>query len=333
MKKFLPLLSIILLLCSGQMNGQKKIEVLCSASMLTDIANNIVGDLADVKTIVPIGGDPHIYEATPRDAQKVRNAQIIFVNGLTFEGWINELIDNSGTKAKTYTVTEGIDVIASTQYENSYDPHAWMDVSNAIIYAKNMKDAMVENFPASANAFEENHKVYEQELKDLHAYVQAQINKIPKEQRILITSHDAFNYYGKEYGIDVEAIIGISTEADARTSDVARVARVIKERKVPAIFVESTINPKLIKQLADDNGVPIGGELYADSLGKPGTEAGTYIGMIKSNTDVIVKALSSEANQEESSGIPERESSMMTFIIVGIILFVLLLFAMIKLRN
>lgn len=323
----------LILFCSGQMFGQDKIEVLCSASMLTDMAENIVGDLGEVQTIVPIGGDPHIYEATPRDAQKVKNAAIIFINGLTFEGWINELIENSGTTATTYTVTEGIDVIASSQYDNSYDPHAWMDVSNAIIYARNMKKALVEKFPKVASAIEANHANYEVKLKELNSYVQNEINKIPAEQRILITSHDAFNYYGKKYGIEVEAIIGISTEADARTSDVARVAQVIKDRKVPAIFVESTINPKLIKQLADDNGVPIGGELFADSLGEPDTEAGTYIGMIKSNTDVIVSALSSVANNEAANKPKDNGGSKTLFIIIGALLLVLILFAIIKLRN
>ncbi len=324
---------ILFLFCSGQMHGQDKIEVLCSASMLTDIAENIVGDLGVVNTIVPIGGDPHIYEATPRDAQKVKNAKVIFINGLTFEGWITELIENSGTTATTYTVTEGVNVIASAEYDNSYDPHAWMDVSNGIIYAQNMKNALVKQFPKVASTIEENYAKYEKELEDLNSYVQAQINKIPAEQRILITSHDAFNYYGKKYGIEVEAIIGISTEADARTSDVARVSQVIRDRKVPAIFVESTINPKLIKQLANDNGVPIGGELYADSLGEPDTEAGTYVGMIKSNTDVIVSALSSKIKNEDVGNATEKESSKTPLMIIGIVLFALLLFAIIKLKN
>ena len=332
MKNFLYSICLFLI-CSGQINGQEKIEVLSSASMLSDMAKNIVGDLGEVQTIVPIGGDPHIYEATPRDAQKVKNAKIIFINGLTFEGWINELIENSGTTATTYTVTKGVDVIASSQYANSYDPHAWMDVSNALIYAKNMKEALIENFPKSASTLEANYAAYKSKLIKLNSYVQNEINKIPMQQRILITSHDAFNYYGRKYGIDVEAIIGISTEADARTSDVARVSQVIRDREVPAIFIESTINPKLIKQLADDNGVPIGGELYADSLGEPDTEAGTYIGMIKSNTDVIVAALSSSPDNKIEQEQTEEGAAKTPFILICLLLLSLLIFAIIKLRN
>lgn len=327
------LILIVFLFAQVQTFAQaKKIKVISTVSIIADIASNIVGETADIEMIVPIGGDPHLYEATPRDARLVQSGDIFFINGLTFEGWIEELIDNSGSSAPSYIVTEGVNAIGSSKYENSYDPHAWMDVSNVYVYAKNIKDAMVQHFPEHTEIYEKEYASYLSELKELHAYVQKEINSIPKQQRILVTSHDAFAYYGKQYGIDVEAILGISTEAEARSSDVVRVAKVIKEKNVPAIFIESTVNPKMIKRLADDNGVPVGGELFADSLGTPDGEAGTYIDMIKSNTDVIVDALSK--NKISSTKIDDdKGGSKIGLFIIGGLFILLLLFGIMKMKN
>ena len=326
------LIVFVLLFSQAQIFGQAKIKVISTVSIISDIARNIVGETAEIKTIVPVGGDPHLYEATPRDAQLVQSGEIFFINGLTFEGWIEELIANSGSKAPAYIVTEGVDAIGSSKYSNSFDPHAWMDVSNVMVYAENIKDAMSTHFPEHKELYEKEYEKYLVKLKELHAYIQREINTIPKQQRILVTSHDAFAYYGKQYGIEVEAILGISTEADARTSDVMRVANVIKERNVPAIFIESTVNPKMIKRLADDNGVPVGGELYADSLGDPNSEAGTYIGMLKSNTDVIVNALSKNKNAITKLDGDKGGSNLGLFLVVGVFI-LLLLFGIMKMKN
>ena len=321
-----------LLVVQFQLTAQEKIKVISTVSIIADIASNIVGETADIETIVPIGGDPHVYEATARDARLAQSGDIFFINGLNFEGWIEELITNSGSVAPSYIITEGVNAIGSSTYENSFDPHAWMDVSNVFIYARNIKDAMVKHFPKHKDIYEENYATYLVKLKELHKYVQTEINSIPKQQRILVTSHDAFAYYGKQYGIDVEAIIGISTEAEARSSDVLRVSKVINERKVPAIFIESTINPKMIKRLADDNGVPVGGELHADSLGDPQSKAGTYIGMIKSNTDIIVNALSK--NKTATTKIDEdRGGKNIGLYMVGALFILLLLFGIMKMKN
>lgn len=322
----------ILLFAFFSLSANEKPKVICTVSILADMASNIVGDAADVEMIVPIGGDPHIYEATPKDARLVQSGDLFFINGLNFEGWITELIENSGSNAPSVIVTEGVKTIGSAVYENSFDPHAWMNVENAIVYVKNMTDALVKNFPEHKEIFLSNSQSYTDELQTLHQYVHTEINKIPKQQRILITSHDAFAYYGKEYGIDVEAILGISTEADARTSDVMRVTNVIKERNVPAIFVESTINPKMIKRLSDDNGIPVGGELFADSLGEEGTDAGSYTGMIRSNTDVIVGALSKNINSSTKLDADTGSSKTAIFALGGIFI-LLLIFGIIKMRN
>lgn len=285
----------------------EKPYVVASASMIYDMAKNIGGNEIELEMIVPIGGDPHIHEPTPSNARMVNKADLILINGLTFEGWMNELIENSGTDGTTVTVTEGIDVLKSQTYENSADPHAWMIATNGIIYADNIRKALSELMPEKEGIFLKNFRAYENRLNKLHEYIKTQIATIPKEKRILITSHDAFQYYGREYGLQLEAIMGISTDAEAQTSDIMRVNDAIKAFKVPAVFIESTINPKMLKQIAKDNNISIGGELFADSLGDEDSHAPTYIDMLRSNTDTIVKALTGKNEvkvEEEKSNLP-----------------------------
>jgi ABC-type Zn uptake system ZnuABC Zn-binding protein ZnuA len=300
-------LSLILLSCFLKSFAQDKKIVVATASMMADMAKNIAGDALEIKCIVPIGGDPHLHEPTPRDAQMVNGADLILKNGLTFEGWLSELIENSGTKAKTILVTAGIQAIESAEYKGSSDPHAWMDAHLGLTYIKNIKDALIELDPDNADIFEFNYGVYKKQLEDLDAYIKKEIAKIPVEKRILITSHDAFQYYGRAYGIRLEAILGTSTDEEVQTSDIIRLNKVIKESAVPAVFIESTINPKLLKQLAKDNDVEIGGELYADSLGDEESTAPTYIAMLKQNTDVIVAALSRTINPREKATSTDSE--------------------------
>jgi ABC-type Zn uptake system ZnuABC Zn-binding protein ZnuA len=274
-----------------QLYGQKKLVVVSSASIFDDMAKNIGGDKIEHYSIVPIGGDPHKYEATPDDAKLVGRADLILINGLTFEGWINEVIENSGTKARTVTITEGIKPIESAEHKNAVDPHAWMDAENGLVYIKNIKDALIAADAQNAAFYEKNYANYKGQLEALHLYIKQKIASIPEEQRILITSHDAFSYFGNKYGMTINAMMGVSTEADAQTSDLKRIIASIRDHNIKAIFVESTINPKLLQQIAKDQHVVIGGNLYADSIGEEGTEGGTYIGMLRHNADTIAKAL------------------------------------------
>lgn len=289
---FRNILTCCALLLSLNLAAQDKIQIVSSASMFSDMAANLATDNFEIKTIVPIGGDPHKYRAKPSDARMVQKADIILVNGLTFEGWINELVENSGTKGDVVTITKGVDVIKSMQYENSSDPHAWMDASNGLIYIKNIKEILIAKSPSDKVAIEKNYESYKAKLIALDKEIETSIASIPEGQNVLITSHDAFQYYGTRYNLRLEAIMGISTEAEAQTSDIQRVAKVLQENKVPAVFIESTINPKMLKQIAKDNNVAIGGELFADSLGDEKSPASTYINMLRSNTNTIVQALS-----------------------------------------
>lgn len=281
-------------------------KIIATASMISDIAQNIVGDKFDVVTIVPIGKDPHTYEPTPGDATMVANADVIFKNDLTFEGWLGKLIDNSGTKAQVVKVTSGVDVIESITYANSADPHAWMNAMNGIIYAENIKNAMAEYDPSNKEFYEKNFIEYRKRLQGLDQYIQDQIKKIPEQQRILITSHDAFQYYGRKYGIRLESILGTSTDAQAQTSDIVRLDKVIKNNNVPAVFIESTVNPKMLQQLANSNDITIGGSLYSDSIGNKDSNAPTYYDMLKVNTDIIVNALSRKVQPKVAEAPPSN---------------------------
>lgn len=295
--------ALLLLICSvtasAQIEPDSRPLVVASASIFADMTKNISGGEVRVEMVVPIGGDPHIFEPTPESVRLVAKADLILINGLTFEGWMNELITNSGTRAKTITITEGIETIESEEYENSADPHAWMTANNGITYVKNIRDALIALDPFNRKTYEFNAGVYLQQLEDLDREIFRLIETIPEQQRVLITSHDAFRYFGRYYGVRVEAALGTSTDADVQTDDVNRLTNIIRETGVPAIFVESTINPKLIRQIAEDTEVIIGGSLYADSLGEPDTEAGTYEGMLKFNVATIVGALRGETGAVE----------------------------------
>lgn len=284
------LLCLALLIISGA-TAQERPLVVSSASMIQDIAQHIGGDRFRYEMIVPIGGDPHIYEPTPSDAQLCARANLLLRNGLTFEGWIAKLIENSGSAAPVVTVSDGVTPIASSVYANATDPHAWMDATNGIIYAQNILRAMQSILPADSALFMQNFEAYRSQLQELDAYILNKIQSIPESKRILITSHDAFHYYGKKYGLRLESILGTSTDADVQTADIRRLNAVIRSTDVPAVFVESTVNPQMLRQIADDNGIAVGGKLFADSLGEKDGPASTYQDMLKHNTDTIYEGL------------------------------------------
>jgi ABC-type Zn uptake system ZnuABC Zn-binding protein ZnuA len=287
----------IILLCLSiscfffNLHAQKKLRVVASASIFADMASNIGGSYIETISIVPIGGDPHKYEATPDDAKLIASADLILINGLTFEGWINEVINNSGTKAKTILITKGIKPIQSDSHQNAVDPHAWMDPQNGLIYIENIYNALVQANPQHAAIFEKNKAEYAAQINALHLRIQTQISAIPEEKRVLITTHDAFSYFCNRYNMKVRTLMGISTEADAQTTDLKKIIEAIEVYKVPAIFIESTINPKLLYQIAKDYKVKIGGSLYADSIGEKGSSGESYVKMLQHNATVIAEAL------------------------------------------
>ncbi len=310
---------IFLCFCNLLLAQNPQKTVVATASIFADMAENIAGGHVTVKSIVPIGGDPHIYEPTPADARLVASADLILRNALTFEGWLDDLIASANTKAKVVTITEGIEAIHSAN-KNSSDPHAWMSAVNGLVYIENIKNALVELDPANREVYEFNYGVYRKQLEELDTYIAEQIKKIPEQRRILITSHDAFEYYGKRYGLRLESVLGISTDAEAQTSDMVRLAKVIQESGVPAVFVETTVNPKLLSQIAKDNKVRIGGKLYSDSIGDKGSEAPSYYEMLKYNTDTVVKGLTANGEGPTSDKTVKKGPGVITWILLALAL-------------
>lgn len=282
--------------------AQEKPLVVASATVFIDMAKQIGGDQFRYASIVPAGGDPHTYDPTPRDARLCAQADLILRNGLTFEGWIDRLIANAGSRAPVVTITDGITPIASVQYANAYDPHAWMDASNGKVYARNIRDALIALSPDVAHVISNGYENYISALEAVDAYIMQKIRTIPEERRVLITSHDAFQYFGRRYGLRLESVLGTSTDADIQTADIIRINRVIATTRVPAVFIESTVNPRMLEQIAKDNRVAIGGELYSDSLSDQNGPAPTYIDMLRYNTDTIVEALTTEHSGDPVPG-------------------------------
>ena len=293
-KSFLFIFLSFFALRANAQDGRKL--VIATASIFADMAENIAGGEVEIKTIVPIGGDPHIYEPTHADAQLVAKADLILKNGLTLESWLDGLIESAGSGATVEVISNGVEPIG---YKNLHGPHAWMAAPNGIFYIENIKNALVELLPDSREIFEFNYGVYRKQMEDMDTYIYEQVDKIPEKRRVLITSHDAFRYYGRRYGLRLESLIGVSTEAGAQASDVIRLGKAIRESGVPAVFIETTADPKLLAQIAKDSGVAIGGNLFSDSIGGPQSDAPNYLDMLKFNTDTIVKALTAEAPEEQ----------------------------------
>ena len=315
----------IILLCFSVSAIAEKPLVVATASIFADMTSNIGGDLIEVKTIVPIGGDPHTYEPKPSDIMLINEASLILKNGLSFEKWISELIDNSGTKAKSIIITEGIEAIGSESYENAPDPHAWMDAENGLIYAKNIHQALLDLLPEEKESLDKNLENYLEQIKKMHEYIQTKVKEIPVEQRILITSHDAFKYYGRKYGIELESILGTSTDAEAQTKDFRRINNLISKKNVPAVFIETTVNPKMLSQIAEDNNIIIGGSLYSDSLGDEDSEASSYLKMLEFNTNTIVKALSRQTSAEQLDQPSEEVNSIARLFVIIAAIFLLII--------
>jgi manganese/zinc/iron transport system substrate-binding protein len=244
--------------------------------------------------------DPHLYKPSAGDVRKLEQADVVFYGGLSLEGRMVDVFTTFARSGKpTFAVTDDIDrglLRRPAEFEGKYDPHVWFDVTLWEQAARTIGDRLSKVDPASAELYERNTAAYLQKLDALHRYTQTQIASIPKRQRVLITAHDAFGYFGKQYDIEVRGLQGTSTATEAGAADVQNLAAFLCERQIPAIFVESSVPPATVKAVqaaAEARGcsVAIGGELFSDALGKAGTPEGTYIGMVRHNVDTIVAAL------------------------------------------
>ena len=245
------------------------------------------------------GVDPHLYKASEGDVRRLFRADVIFYGGLHLEAKMGEVLEEMGDRTRTVAVTDVLPrdtLLAPPEFAGAYDPHVWFDVGLWSRTINLIRRTLAEADPAHAEEYAANARRYEQELRELDTYVRAQANRVPREKRVLITAHDAFNYFGRAYGFEVRGLQGISTASEAGTADVQRLADFITTRRIPAVFVESSIPRRTVQAVqeavaARGFDVRIGGELFSDAMGNPGTPEGTYVGMVKHNIDTIVNAL------------------------------------------
>jgi manganese/zinc/iron transport system substrate-binding protein len=287
----------------------RTIRIVTTIGMITDIVQIVGGERVKVTGLMGPGIDPHLYKASEGDVARLLEADIVFYGGLHLEAQMGRVLERMADgPIRTVAVTDQIDralLLAPPEFKGNYDPHVWFDVTLWMKAVEQVRDTLVEADPNSAPLYTANAKAYLGELADLHAYVQAQAARVPEDKRVLITAHDAFNYFGRAYGFDVRGLQGISTEAQASTANVQTLADFITERRIPAIFVESSVPQRTIEAVqaaVRDRGfdVQIGGSLYSDAMGSPGTPDGTYVGMVRHNIDTIVTALLREPTALET---------------------------------
>jgi ABC-type Zn uptake system ZnuABC Zn-binding protein ZnuA len=281
--------------CAAAPNpARSRPKAVATINILADLVSQVAGDRVEVVSLIPVGGDPHTYEPVPKDVQRVAESQLVFYNGLGLEKWLEELIENAGGRRVAVVLTQGLRPAVQTEgrYRGDPDPHLWMDPVFAKKYVENARDALVRFDPEGRATYERNAARALRELDALHAWIQQQVAQVPPHRRKLVTTHDAFRYFGQRYGFRVVGTIwGISTEDEPSAQEIARLVDRIRAEKVPAVFVETTINPKLMERVAREAGVRVGEKLYGDSLGPSGSDADTYVKMMRHNVRAIVEAL------------------------------------------
>ena len=286
-----------------------KYRVVTTIGMITDIVKIVGGDRVEVIGLMGPGVDPHLYKPSAGDVQKLNSASLIFYNGLHLESKMGDVLAKMSGDTKTVAVTGDVDqslLLKPPEFEGQYDPHLWFDVTLWMKAVGKVRDALSEFDPDNTLMYWSNAQRYFAKLSELHEYIQNQSERVPAEQRVLVTAHDAFNYFGKAYGFEVRGLQGISTATEAGIADVQELATFIAERRVPAIFVESSVSSRsleAVKAAVKSKGfdVQIGGELFSDAMGNEGTPEGTYIGMVRHNIDTIVTALTRKSNTHTSS--------------------------------
>lgn len=303
----LGLLTVVLAACSAPAPapsapiGERTVRVTTTTNFITDTVARIGGDRVEVTGLMGPGVDPHLYRASADDVRALREADVVFYGGLSLEGRMADLLDELGERQPVQAVTDDLPrdrlLAPPAGAPEQYDPHVWFDVTLWEQASRTIADRLAELDPQHAATYRANLDGYQRELGELDAFVRDRIATIPPPRRLLVTSHDAFAYFGRRYGMEVAGIQGVSTAAEATTADIERIAALIVERQLPAVFVESSVPRQTIDALvaaAERHGVAVrvGQELFTDAAGAPGTPEGTYVGMLRANTERIVAGLS-----------------------------------------
>jgi zinc/manganese transport system substrate-binding protein len=312
---------------SGSTGAADKVKAVASFSILGDMVRKVGGERVEVVTLVAPDADAHVFSPTPADAKTLAGADVFFVNGLGFEGWMERLEKSSGFKGKTVVVSKGVKPLTMEEEEGHHhgeeadhdhddrakderdhdehakaddddepevtDPHAWQDLANGKIYVANICDGLIAADPEGKDIYAANATKYLDALAKEEIAVTAAINSLPEGRRKIITSHNAFGYFGSAYGLEIIAPEGVSTESEASAQDVAKIIRQIREEKIRAVFLENVADHRLLDRIARETGAKIGGTLYSDSLSGPDGPAPTYLDMFRHNIGVLTAALSS----------------------------------------
>lgn len=301
--------SLLAMLTAGPAFAADRLPVVASFSILGDMVSRVGGDRVSVATLVGPDGDAHVYEPTPNDVKAVAGAKLLVVNGLGFEGWMSRLAEASSYTGPVTVASEGVKPREMAEEEDHHDhaeadhaahdhhgvdPHAWQDVANAVTYVKNIAAGLDAADPDGKATYDANATAYVAELEALDAEVRAAMAALPADRRKIITSHDAFGYFGAAYGLELLAPEGVSTESEATAADVAGIIRQIREDAIPAIFVENIKDRRLIDQIAAETHAVVGGELYTDALSAKDGPAPTYVDMIRHNIGTLTEALTSK---------------------------------------
>ena len=300
MKKTFLLMVLMLATLPVHQAAERKVRVTATTSMVADLVGQVGGDLVEVQGLMGPGVDPHLYKPTAADGLKLQRADVIFYNGLLLEGKMQDLFAQMARRKKyVYAITEDLPrerLLEPPALSGHYDPHVWFDIPLWAMAADKVAEGLGEFDTNNKATYERNAAAAKKRLDALHQWALKRAAELPKEKRILITSHDAFNYFGRTYGFQVVALQGISTVTEAGLADMARLVDFVKKHQIKAVFVESSVPHATIERISKDAGVKIGGELFSDAMGTPGQiengyDLGTYEGMIKHNLNTIVEAL------------------------------------------
>lgn len=302
-------------------SAQEKIRVVASFSILGDMVKQVGGEHVELVTLVGPDGDAHVYEPTPSDARALADAQLLVVNGLEFEGWLPRLIKSSGFKGTIIAASEGAELLKGAEAHEAdaheeaeaghdhaeekhdhdsredhhahgnVDPHAWQNLANGIIYVDNIAKGLAAADPDHAESYTANAQAYSARLSELHEKLKADFTTIPAERRKVVSSHDAFAYFGAAYGVVFVAPEGANTESEASAGDVASIIDQIREQKLSAIFIENIADARLVEQIARETGAKIGGKLYSDALSGPEGPAASYLDMFRHNATQLLGAV------------------------------------------
>ncbi|MEB5707298.1 metal ABC transporter substrate-binding protein [Pantoea anthophila] len=291
MKK-LPISLALAALFATPLAMAKTVDVVASFTVLADIVSQVGGDHVKVKSLVGPDGDPHTFEPTPQDSQALAKADLVFVSGLGLEGWMDRLVSASGYHGQPVVASAGVTTRSMEEEGKTItDPHAWNSMQNGVIYATNVMNALVKADPEDAAAIRQRGQNYIQQLQALDSWAKTAFDKIPVEKRKVLTSHDAFGYFGQRYGVTFLAPVGFSTEAEASASNVGDLITQLKQQHITRYFIENQTDPRLIKQIASATGAEPGGELYPEALSPASGPAPTYQAAFKHNVNAMLKSM------------------------------------------